>query len=259
MRCIKYPSSVPAHAGSTVNRQPSTVIRSRTCGINRQPMNAASYEYYSSNIASHPSGLVRSFAYFFSILFHPMLICAYTFAFLIYLHPSAFEGVDPHTRNLRMISIILFTVFFPAVSLFIAWRLKLVKRLSLENRQDRLVGFIVTMFFYFWASYVFRNLPDTPPVAAHFILGTFLAVCGAWMCTIFYKVSLHAVAVGGLISFSILFVSQDPYASGLYLTIPILIAGITCTSRLILGAHSRFEIVSGFVVGLLSQCIAWLI
>ncbi|HSZ33485.1 MAG TPA: hypothetical protein VK772_09240 [Puia sp.] len=222
-------------------------------------MNAASYEYYSSNIASHPSGLVRSFAYFFSILFHPMLICAYTFAFLIYLHPSAFEGVDPHTRNLRMISIILFTVFFPAVSLFIAWRLKLVKRLSLENRQDRLVGFIVTMFFYFWASYVFRNLPDTPPVAAHFILGTFLAVCGAWMCTIFYKVSLHAVAVGGLISFSILFVSQDPYASGLYLTIPILIAGITCTSRLILGAHSRFEIVSGFVVGLLSQCIAWLI
>ena len=72
-------------------------------------------------------------------------------AFLIYVHPAAFEGVDQHTRNLRMFSTVLFTVFFPAFSIFLARRLKLVKSLSLENRQDRLIGFIVTMFFYFWA------------------------------------------------------------------------------------------------------------
>jgi len=83
-------------------------------------------------------------------------------AFLVYLHPAVFVGVDQHTKNLRMFSMVLFTVFFPAVSLFLAWRLKLIKSLALENRQDRLVGFIVTMFFYFWASYVFRNLPDIP-------------------------------------------------------------------------------------------------
>ena len=158
-----------------------------------------------------------------------------------------------------MLSLLLFTVFFPCFSLFIAWRLKLIRSLSLENRQDRLVGFIVTMFFYFWASYVFRNLPDTPPVAAHFILGTFLAVCGAWMCTIFYKVSIHAVAMGGLVSFAILFSRQDVYTSGFYLTIPILVAGIVCSSRLILGAHNRFEMVSGFLVGIIAQMVSWLI
>ena len=157
-----------------------------------------------------------------------------------------------------MFSMVLFTVFFPSLSLFLAWRLKLVRSLSLENRQDRLVGFIVTMFFYFWASYVFRNLPDTPPVAAHFVLGSFLAVCGAWMCTIFYKISLHAVAMGGLIAFVILFGIQDPYVSGLYITIPILVGGIVCSSRLILGAHNPFEMVTGFFVGILAQCLAWL-
>ncbi len=157
-----------------------------------------------------------------------------------------------------MLSMILFTVFFPCVSLFLARRLRLIRSLSLENRQDRLVGFIVTMFFYFWASYVFRNLPDTPPVAAHFVLGTFLSVCGAWMCTIFYKVSLHAVAMGGLISFAILFSHQDVYTSGLYLSIPVLTGGFVCSSRLILGAHNRFEMTSGFLVGVLAQCMAWL-
>jgi hypothetical protein len=223
-------------------------------------MNLASYEnsISSAPVEPHPSRKLRFFAHFFSILFHPLLIGAYVFAFLIYLHPAAFEGFDTRTKNLRMLSMILFTVFFPAFSLFIAWRLKLVKSLALNNRSDRLVGFIVSMFFYFWASYVFRNLPDTPPVAAHFVLGIFLAVCGAWMCTIFYKVSLHAVAMGGLITFFILFGIQDPFVSGLYLTVPILIGGMVCSSRFILGSHNRFEVVTGFFMGVLAQCLAWL-
>src|SRR5579864_9492422 len=220
-------------------------------------MNTASEYLHRSSFDKHPSSAVRFFARLFSILFHPLLISSYVFAFLIYLHPAVFEGVDPHTRNLRMFSMVLFTIFFPAISLFLAWRLKLIKNLSLENRQDRLVGFIVTMFFYFWTSYVFRNMPDVPAVAAHFVLGTFLAVCGAWMCTIFYKISLHAVAMGGLISFSILFAHEDPYASGLYLVLPILICGLVCSSRIILGAHTRFELITGFFVGIAAQAIAW--
>ncbi|HEY4967497.1 MAG TPA: hypothetical protein VII28_13925 [Puia sp.] len=223
-------------------------------------MNVTTYDYSSKNstIEAHPSRAVRGFAYFFSILFHPLLISSYTIAFLIYIHPAVFEGVDPRTANLRMLSVLLFSVFFPGLSLFLAWRLKLIKSLSLDSRNDRLVGFIVTMFFYFWTSYVFRNLPDTPPAAAHFLLGSFLAVCAAWMCTIFYKVSLHAVAMGGLIAFSLLFNRSDPFTSGLYVAVPILIAGIVCSSRLILGAHNRFEMISGFFVGFLAQCMGWL-
>jgi hypothetical protein len=224
-------------------------------------MTPSTYKYDSPTITEdpHPSRRLRMLARFFSVLFHPLLIGAYVFAFLIYIHPAVFEGFDERTKNLRMLSMLLFTVFFPAFSLFLAWRLKLVKSLSLNNRSDRLVGFIVSMFFYFWASYVFRNLPDTPPVAAHFVLGIFLAVCGAWMCTIFYKISLHAVAMGGLITFFILFGIQDPFVSGLYLTLPILIAGIVCSSRFILGAHNRFEMVTGFFVGVVAQCVAWLL
>jgi hypothetical protein len=78
------------------------------------------------------------------------------------------------------------------------------------------------------------------------------------MCTIFYKVSLHAVAMGGLITFFILFGNEDPYVSGLYLVLPILVGGIVCSSRLILGAHTRFEIVTGFFVGIFAQSAAWL-
>jgi len=223
-------------------------------------MNPTNYTVTTSRSpnAPYPSRLIRGLAQILSILFHPLLISAYVMAFLIYLHPAAFEGVDRHTANLRMLSTVLFTVFFPVLSLFLAWRLKLIHSLSLEHRNDRLVGFIVTMFFYFWTSYVFRNLPDTPAPAAHFLLGSFLAICAAWMCTIFYKVSLHAVAMGGLIAFALLYSRVDPFTNGLYIAVPVLIAGLVCSSRLIRGAHNRFEMISGFVIGFLAQAVAWL-
>ena len=42
------------------------------------------------------------------------------------------------------------------------------------------------------------------------------------------------------------------------LPFPILIAGIVCSSRLILGAHNRFEMISGFLIGFLAQSIGWI-
>jgi hypothetical protein len=221
-------------------------------------MNTAVYHTKKTPKDAHPSATLRFLSHLISVLFHPLLIVSYVMAFLIYVHPSAFVGMDRRIRNFRMISTVLFTVIFPVLSLTLAWRLRLIGSIKLESRQDRLVGFILTMFFYFWANYVFRNLPDTPPVVAHFILGTFLAVCGAWMCTIFFKVSLHAVAMGGLVCFFILFSLVDPFASGLYLTLPILVAGMVCSARLILGAHNNFEMVTGFIVGVLAQAVAWL-
>ena len=100
-------------------------------------MNLPAHQYStdSTKIESHPQEHSFSCAFFF----HPFssvtdqFICV---AFLIYIHPSAFEGVDPHTKNLRMLSIILFTVFFPALVCFLPGDLKLIKNLALENRQD---------------------------------------------------------------------------------------------------------------------------
>ncbi|MEO6960954.1 MAG: phosphatase PAP2 family protein [Puia sp.] len=207
----------------------------------------------------HPARALRVAAHFFSILFHPLLLSSYTIAFLIYLHPSAFVGVDAHTCLLRMSSTVLFTFLYPAIVIFLAWRLKLVRSLSLNNMQDRIVGFMVTMFFYWWTWNVFRNLQDVPPVAVHFALGSFLAICGGWMCNIFFKISMHALGAGGLCAFFIAFGMHDAFASGLYIAVPLLLTGLVCSSRLILGQHTPFEIYIGLLVGALAQWFTWLL
>ena len=68
---------------------------------------------------------------------------------------------------------------------------------------------------------------------------------------------MHAIAMGGMSMFFLLFSFADGFTSGLYLSIFLLVAGIVCTSRLILSSHSLFEIYAGLFIGMLAQFIAW--
>jgi len=63
--------------------------------------------------------------------------------------------------------------------------------------------------------------------------------------------------MGSALMFFLLFSFTDDYASGLYLSIAVLATGLVATSRLVLTAHSNFDIWSGLFVGMLAQFIAW--
>ena len=77
------------------------------------------------------------------------------------------------------------------------------------------------------------------------------------MSNIFFKISMHAIAMGGMLMFALLFAFNDSYSSGLYLSVAMLIVGLVCTSRFLVSDHSAREIYSGLVVGMLAQLIAW--
>ncbi|MBS1917846.1 MAG: hypothetical protein JST87_16365 [Bacteroidetes bacterium] len=220
-------------------------------------LKAVSYTKQPSGNISYPF-VVRFLAHFFSWIFHPLFIASYVMAFLIFVHPYVFAGFDQRLKGFRFLSVFIITAFFPAFSIFLMWRLKLVlTSIYLKTTRERIIPYVLAMIFYWWVWNVFRNLPDSPPVAVNFLFGSFLAVCGAWFCNIYFKISMHAVAVGGMMMFFILFSFVDNYASGLYLSLALLTAGIVCTSRFIVSDHSPFEIYSGLFIGLLTQYIAW--
>jgi hypothetical protein len=220
-----------------------------------QRQDQGSGQAVSSN--SHPAAL-RFFANFFSWLFHPLFISSYVMFFLIFLHPYEFAGFDERTKIFRFLNIFLCTAFFPAFAIFLMWRLGLfMQSIYMRTTRERIIPYVIAMIFYWWPWNVFRNLPDSPPVTIHFLLGNFLSLCGAWMSNIYYKISMHAVAMGSLVCFFILFSFGDGYASGLYISLAFLTAGIVCTSRFIVSDHTAFEIYSGLFVGALGQYVAW--
>jgi hypothetical protein len=201
---------------------------------------------------------LRWLAQLISLVFHPLFIVSYIMAFLIFLHPSVFSGMDPMMKKFRIAHILLLTAFLPLFAVFIMVKLKLlISSVYLKTAKERIVPYMISMIFYWWSAHVFDNLPDTPPSASLLLVGSFLGICFGFFCNIYYKISIHALALGGALGFFILFSFQDSYASGLYLSTVVLIAGLVCTSRFIVSDHTPFEIYSGLLIGLLAQVIAF--
>jgi hypothetical protein len=201
--------------------------------------------------------VLRFLAHFISYVFHPLFISTYVMWFLIFVHPYAFIEFDHRGQVFRFLNTVLCNAFFPAFSVFLLWRLKFIQSIFLRTAKERIIPYIIAMIFYWWTWQLSRNLSGNPVMATHFLLGSFLAVCGVFFCNIYFKISMHMAAMGGALMFFFLLSFNDQYSSGLYLAIVLLVTGLVGTARLVISDHSRFEIWSGLFIGILAQYISW--
>jgi hypothetical protein len=201
-------------------------------------------------------GILRILGKAVSYLFHPLFIPLYVSAYLIYIHPYSFAVFDQKQKALRLVSIFVITAFFPAVTVFLLWRLGFAQSIFLRTQKERIIPYIASIIYFFWAFYVSRNLQGTPESMTSFFLGIFLAASAAVVANNYYKISMHALAVGGAASFMLLLgiFSHEPI--GLPIAVATVITGLVCTSRFLVSDHTAQEIYSGLTIGALFQFIA---
>ena len=200
--------------------------------------------------------VTKIFANLFSYLFHPLFIPLYLTLFLLYIHPSAFAGFSAFEKKQTAFIVALNLLFFPLMSVLLLKAVGFIDSLFLKTQKDRIIPFIACGIFFFWAYTVFKEQPQYPRILVSYIFGIFLASSAALLANIYFKVSMHAIGVGGLLgSFFILF-----YTNSMQMTWPLcavlLITGLACTSRLILKAHRPFDIYGGLLIGIISQLAA---
>jgi hypothetical protein len=206
----------------------------------------------------HQPAPVRFLAHLFSYIFHPLFIPAYVTAFLLFIDPYAFAGVPQIKKIFRLASVLLNTCIIPGFAVFLMWRLRLIQSMLLRTQKERIIPYAAAMIFYFWPWYVFHSQHDNESFV-NFLFGSFLAVCAAWFLNIVTKISMHAIAMGGLAAFFLLQAFSYDDVTGIYFSIALLIAGAVCTARLIVSDHSQPDIYFGFAAGALCQVVAlWL-
>lgn len=201
--------------------------------------------------------VTRFWAYFFSVLFHPLFIPFYVVAFLIFYHPSYFSGFSDYTKTKLLLSTALNTVFFPAFAVLLMKGLGFIKSVFLHTQQDRIGPYLANMIFYFWMARIFYKFePQLNPALAAFMTGVFLTTSIALIANIFYKISMHALGCGGMLGIFLIIMNTNSMLMTWPLSIALLVTGIACTSRLIISNHSQKEIYSGLLVGLFCQFAA---
>ena len=216
---------------------------------------------------------MRLSAKIISVIFHPLLVLTYMLLLLLIVNPYLF-GVNSvgDKGSVKLILTVFFSTFLiPAFAIFMMWRLKLISSLHMSDKQDRIGPFIATGVFYLW---VFRSVMEDSNIPTAFIIAVLGTTMGLFICfliNLFFKISLHATGMGGLIGMVLIimwlysygsftlhlpFIGASEISINFVLILCILLAGIVGSSRLFLRVHTPRELYAGFALGLACQYMA---
>jgi hypothetical protein len=204
---------------------------------------------------------LRAVAQVISYIFHPLFIPAIITFFIVHVLPEYFITFKQYSVRfpydklyIRVISI---SLFFPLLTVLLTRALRFVDSFYLHTQRDRIIPYVATMIYYFWAFYTFLREGVAPSFFTAFFLGIFLAIIAAFICNIFIKISMHTLGWGGVIGFLLALMTGMHLNVAIMLVIVFFITGLVGTARLVLAAHSPAEIYVGLLVGLLSQLLAY--
>lgn len=200
--------------------------------------------------------IARGVAHVVSFVFHPLFVPVYVTLFVLYVHPMMFAGYTD-LMKVRMVAMIMVNLtLLPAATVFLCWRLKFVDSIFMNTQKERIIPLAAAMIFYFWCWYVLKNNHGVPDEFRNFLLGCFITIIAGWMANIAFKVSLHGLAVGGMVGIMFLLTFYTEGSSAQYFALAVVIAGAVCTSRLLLSTHRAVEVYAGLLIGLTCQLAA---
>lgn len=194
----------------------------------------------------------------FSYVFHPLFIPIYITWYLTFINDQFFIGMNIIFKYYVLVWVIINMFFFPAMTVLLLKGVGFIDSVFLRTKRDRIIPYIAANLFYFWMFLVFHNKPQIPLIITSFVLGVFITSSVALLMNIYFKISMHALGMGGAVGLMLIILFFFQYSGGISLPtmITILVAGIVCTSRMIISDHSLKDICAGFFVGIVCQFVA---
>jgi hypothetical protein len=202
------------------------------------------------------SRFIRGVAMLISYIFHPAFMPTVMTLALYKLAAVGFAGVPLKQLGIWVAIVVQMTLLYPVFIVFLLKGIGFVRSIHLEDPKERIIPLLLTMIFYFWAYLVFKNI-DAPFLLKVLMLGNFWGIIVLFMVSIFFKISMHAMAAGGMLGIIIVLMVISPINMAIPLFIGLFIAGLVGTSRLILNAHKNGEIWLGYILGILVMVAAY--
>jgi hypothetical protein len=171
--------------------------------------------------------------------------------------PYEFAGITEWQLKMRLFGVFWLTAFFPAFAVFLLWRLGFSNSIFLRTQKERIVPYVISMFFYWWMYYLSRNFQDQPIVLKFFFMGIFLSTVFGLILNNYFKISLHGMAAGGGAAAIVLFSLYYGASMGGLISLAIILVGLVCTARFLVSDHTNKEIYTGLLVGISCQIFAY--
>ncbi len=186
-----------------------------------------------------------------SLVFSPMLIP--TYAMILAFKLTVLQYVQPSAQWVTVLVTFALTGVVPMVVIFMLYTFKIVTSTSLERRKERIIPYSAAFLGYCGcAAYLYSvNAPDWMWL---FMAGGAAALLVVDVVNLWWKISAHAAAMGGFVGLCFFLIKYGQAMVDITrLTMAVvIIAGLVCTSRLILRRHTLWQIAAGVAVGVVA-------
>tara|TARA_Y100001980_G_C14544048_1_gene323028 strand:+ start:923 stop:1504 length:582 start_codon:yes stop_codon:yes gene_type:complete len=183
--------------------------------------------------------VLKYFSIFISIIFHPLIISAYTFYILVY----QIEDNLSNKNNIFFICLI-FSNIIPIITVLYLKYKKIISDLDASIKEHRILplslGVVYASLGFIFLYNIQANL-YVQGLMFSYITNSIIII----LITKYWKISIHAIGVTG--PFAVLYLFGYKY-----ITLMILITILVCAARIILNAHDFKQVIIGSIFGFLS-------
>lgn len=182
-----------------------------------------------------------------SIVFHPLLMPVYGMA-IIFSAPTLFGYLPFNVKRLLILILLINNVLLPLSLLPFFIQRNIISSWTITERKERNYPLIITTVLYCITSYLIFRFPVPVFLKTYIFAATFISLI-VTVINFWWKISLHSVGAGALISLVLLLSLKMLTPLEWYLIPAVLIAGLILSSRLKLNLHSPQQVWIGLFTG----------
>lgn len=190
--------------------------------------------------------LAKIFSYILHPAFMPLI------GIYIIFHSGIYETDVPwEFEKYTYLIVALFSILLPfsILPIFVYW--KIISNLELSDRKERIIPLSITsLCLVMLHIFIARIIPIR--IITSFTFSVAAISILLFGINMFAKISMHLLGIGGITGLIIALTFEYNIHPFFWLAIVILIAGIAATSRLILKAHTVFQVSIGYALGLIA-------
>ena len=193
-----------------------------------------------------------------SAIFSPLLMGTYGIILAMWL---SYLCYSPTRAKLIVIAVtFVATCAIPVIAIFLLNRLGVVKNPRLSDRADRTVPYIICTICYLALAFYYHFV-NAPIWLSMLMLGGAGALIVLSIVNRWWKISGHATGMGAIVAimFFLMCSGNSPLNLQTEFITSVIVAGMVCSSRLILNCHTLLQVGAGFVNGFVFTFLpAWL-
>ncbi|MGV8827706.1 MAG: PAP2 family protein [Breznakibacter sp.] len=191
---------------------------------------------------------MKLIARFVSLIFHPLLMPT-AGLILIFNLGGPISYLPLEIKRVVLVIVAATTCIIPITLLPLFQMMGLIESVYMVERKERLWPILATAFSFFVGYWILNRVPVIPKFINSFIFFTIVSVILALSITLFWKVSIHMVGMGGISAVITALAWRFNPQLILLVATAFVVAGVVGWARLKTESHKPAEVYVGYLVG----------